>query len=127
MNTTEYQTRYGIDPEYIDADGNVYDQNDLETNYAEMLNESGPVEIGGLSYDHAVAFEAVDPIAYRCGLVDYQSALEWDDWTENHEWIEDEDEDEDESCEDCAREDRPLFVGSDGLTYCDRHIGNHEA
>ena len=24
-------------------------------------------------------------------------------------------------------EDRPLFVGTDGLTYCDRHIENHEA
>ena len=123
MNTIEYQTRYGIDPEYIDEDGDVYDQNDLETDYAEMLNESGPVELGGLSYDRAEAFKAVDPIAYRCGMLDHQSALEWDEWTEDHEWI----EDEDEACEDCAREDRPLFVGTDGLTYCDRHIENHEA
>ena len=103
MNTEEYQTRYGIDPEYIDADGNVYDYNDLETHYAEMLNGSGPVIIGGLSYDHAVAFEAVDSIAYHIGMADYQNALEWDEWTENHEWIVDEDEDEDGPvCEDCA-------------------------
>ena len=96
MNTTEYQTRYGIDPEYIDAEGNVYDEDDLRESYDDMLDESGPVDLGGLEYAVSHALKTVDPIAYRCGMVDYQSALEWDEWTENHEWIKDEDEDEDE-------------------------------
>lgn len=125
MNTEEYQTRYGINPEYIDEDGDVYDQNDLAERYDDMLDEMGLVEIAGLDYAVSRALQAVDPIAYRCGMSDYADALGWDEWHEDHEWNTT-DEDEDESCEDCAREDRPLFVGVDGLTYCDRHIESHE-
>ena len=123
MNTAEYLDYYLTTPDYIDAEGNVYDESDLQERYDDMLDEEGPVTIGGLEYSVSRVLQEVDPIAYRCGMADYRDALEWDEWTENHEWI----EDEDEACEDCAREDRPLFVGTDGLTYCDRHIENHEA
>lgn len=96
MYTSDYQACHGIDPQYIDADGNVYDEDDLGDLYEDMLEEMGPVLIGGLSYSHAEAFKTIDPIAYRCGMLDYQSALEWDEWTSDHEWIVEEDEDEDE-------------------------------
>jgi len=97
MNTAEYLDYYPVNPDYIDADGNVYDESDLRERYNEMLDEEGPVTIAGLEYDVSRVLEEVDPIAYRCGMLDYQNALEWDEWTENHEWIEDEDEDEDEA------------------------------
>lgn len=101
MNTVEFQTTYDADPDYIDADGNVYDADELTERYDDMLNESGTVTIGGHEYDHAEALKSVDPIAYRVGMSDYVSALEWDEWSEGHKWIVDEDEDG-PVCEDCA-------------------------
>ena len=97
MNTAEYLDHYYlITPDYIDAEGNVYDESDLQERYDDMLDEEGPVTIGGLEYSVSRVLQEVDPIAYRCGMADYRDTLEWDEWTENHEWIEDEDEDEDE-------------------------------
>lgn len=101
MNTVEFQTTYDADPDYIDADGNVYDADDLTERYDDMLNESGTVTIGSLEYSPSEVLKSVDPTAYRVGMSDYQSALEWDEWTADHEWIVDEDEDS-PVCEDCA-------------------------
>ena len=126
MNTTEYIAQYSTDPDYIDAEGNVYDETDLRESYEDTLNEVyETVTIGYSEFSPADILRELEPVTYRVGLSDHVESLGWDEWTENHEWIED--EDEDEACEDCAREDRPLFVGTDGLTYCDRHIENHEA
>lgn len=49
--------------------------------YIEMLDESGPVTIAGLEYLPSAILSAVDPIAYRCGFVDYMDAvgIEMDD------------------------------------------------
>ena len=101
MNTVEFQTTYDADPDYIDADGNVYDADDLTERYDDALNESGTVTIGSLEYSPSEVLKSVDPTAYRVGMSDYQSALEWDEWTADHEWIVDEDEDS-PVCEDCA-------------------------
>ena len=101
MNTVEFQTTYDADPDYIDADGNVYDADELTERYDDMLNESGTVTIGSLEYSPSEVLKSVDPTAYRVGMSDYQSALEWDEWTADHEWIVDEDEDS-PVCEDCA-------------------------
>lgn len=126
MNTAEYIDQYSTNPDYIDAEGNVYDETDLRESYEDTLNEVyETVTIGYSEFSPADILRELEPVTYRVGLSDHVESLGWDEWTENHEWIED--EDEDESCEDCAREDRPLFVGTDGLTYCDRHIENHEA
>ena len=128
MNTAEYIDQYSTNPDYIDAEGNVYDETDLRESYEDTLNEVyETVTIGYSEFSPADILRELEPVTYRVGLSDHVESLGWDEWTENHEWIEDEDEDEDEACEDCAREDRPLFVGTDGLTYCDRHIENHEA
>lgn len=44
--------------------------------YDDMINEvDGPVVIAGLYYDSAQALNAVDPIAYKCGWIDYMDAL----------------------------------------------------
>lgn len=101
MNTEEYQTRYGTEPDYIDTEGNVYDESDLRERYDGMLDEEGPVTIAGLEYSVSHALKTLDPIAYRCGMVDYQSALDWDEWTSDHERI---GADEDvNACIECGR------------------------
>ena len=43
--------------------------------YNETLNSVYEgIEVGGVSYDYAVVFEALDPIAYRCGWIDWCDA-----------------------------------------------------
>lgn len=43
-----------------------------EERYREVLNEVyGTVNICGLEYDAAEALEAIDPIAYRCDMADF--------------------------------------------------------
>jgi hypothetical protein len=45
---------------------------EAEEAYDDMLNECYPVvSLGGYDYDHARAFKSVDPIAYRCGMLDW--------------------------------------------------------
>ena len=101
MNTEEYQTRYATEPDYIDADGDVYDEDELRERYDDMLDESGMVTIGSLEYSPSEVLKSVDPTAYRVGMSDYQDALGWDEWTSDHERIGD---DEDvNACIDCGR------------------------
>jgi hypothetical protein len=45
-----------------------------EPQYRNMLNEN-PVIIGSCTYDTAATLEEIDPIAYRCGLMDFADAL----------------------------------------------------
>ena len=44
--------------------------------YDDMLNECyPPVKIGGIEYDVARVWDKIDPIAYKCGWIDYMDAL----------------------------------------------------
>lgn len=48
--------------------------------YEDMLREcygnaNGDIEICGLSYDVAAAFDKLDPIAFNCGMTDYYDSL----------------------------------------------------
>lgn len=45
-----------------------------DSNYDEWLDESDEVKIGSLSYYPSQVLKAVDPIAYSCGLSDYESS-----------------------------------------------------
>jgi hypothetical protein len=63
-----------------EIDGFELDVDDYENQYRDMLEEiSGPVKIGSLEYSAARVLEEVDPIAYRCGLVDYVDGLDRND------------------------------------------------
>lgn len=98
MNTTEYIAHYNTTPDYIDAEGEVYDETALREAYEEMLNEGyGTVTIGYSEFYPADILRELEPVTYRVGLSEHVESLGWDEWTENHEWIEDEDEDEDEA------------------------------
>jgi hypothetical protein len=57
--------------------------------YIDMLNEIyGDVIICGYTYGHGNALEAIDPVAFRCGLGDYESEIQ----SELEEAIENEDD-----------------------------------
>lgn len=101
MNAAEYIAQYNTNPDYIDAEGNVYDDDDLRESYEDMLNESyETVAIGYSEFSPADILRELEPVTYRVGLSEHVDFLDWDEWTEDHEWNttdEDEDEDEDEA------------------------------
>ena len=47
----------------------------LEELYRELLDESGAVEVGGLSFMPSDIMEKLDPVAFRCGVSDYADSL----------------------------------------------------
>lgn len=70
--------------------------------YMEYLDEVyGEVIICGMTYSAGAALEACDPVAFRCGLVDYESeiqgeleeAIENEDYSDI-EWAEDPEDEE---------------------------------
>jgi len=81
----------------------VNGQVDISTDeYIEMLDDVyGDVTIAGMTYSAGTALEAVDPVAFRCGLGDYESQIqaEMEDALENEDysdidWIEELEDDE---------------------------------
>lgn len=62
-----------------------------EGEYEDFLNEIyDAVEICGMSYDSGRALRLLDPVAFRCGLGDYESEIQ----TELEEAIDNEDDSE---------------------------------
>jgi hypothetical protein len=58
----------------------VYDEDDLTQKYDDMLDEAyGIIEVGSISWDAHRVLKKMDPIAYRCGELDYIDSLEWDE------------------------------------------------
>ena len=51
----------------------------IEERFDELLDEAGPIKIGSLEYMPSDVLKAVDPIAYRVGLSDYESFEEEND------------------------------------------------
>lgn len=47
----------------------------LEELYRDVLDESGSVEVGGLSFMPSDIIEKLDPVAFRCGVNDYADSL----------------------------------------------------
>lgn len=44
-----------------------------------MLDENGPVNVAGLEFYPSRILQELDPIALRCGLIDYVDSLEVDE------------------------------------------------
>ena len=64
------------------------DTDDYEDLYDELLNEQGPVNIGGLTFAPADIVKEMDPTAYRCGLLDFVDNMELEDSEEYREMVE---------------------------------------
>jgi len=57
---------------YKDESGTYYSEQDMNDRFEEMLGDVyGTVSVAGMEYDTARALKDLDPIAYRCGLLDY--------------------------------------------------------
>lgn len=72
--------------------------------YIQLLDDIyGDVTIAGMTYSAGTALEAIDPVAFRCGLGDYESqiqseleeALENEDYSDI-DWIEELEEEDEE-------------------------------
>jgi hypothetical protein len=50
---------------------NVLENNENTDEYDEMLDESGPVVVCGSAFNPSRIIKEMDPIAYRCGMNDY--------------------------------------------------------
>jgi len=81
-----------------DLDRFELDVDDYESEYNETLDEAGPVTIGRLTYDASYVLQKVDPVAWRCGLVDYVDGLEVED-SEEYQAIEEKIEELEEEIE----------------------------
>ena len=65
---------------YKDENGKHYSDVDLQEQYDDMLRDCYDITmIAGMEYDTARALREVDPIAYRCGLADYNDSRELDE------------------------------------------------
>ena len=51
----------------------------IEDQFDELLDEQGDIRIGTLTYSPSQVLKAVDPIAYRVGLSDFESFQEEDE------------------------------------------------
>lgn len=68
----------------------LYFYHELEDMYEEMLNECyEPVSICGFNYDQGHALRNLDPIAFRCGVSDWEGEefeeVRLDDMTEDEQ------------------------------------------
>jgi predicted nucleic acid-binding Zn-ribbon protein len=63
------------------------DVDDYESEYNESLDEAGPVTVAGMEYDPSHVLKQVDPITWRCMLVDYVDSLDVED-SEEYQAIE---------------------------------------
>lgn len=55
--------------------------------YEEYLDCDGPVDVCGTLYDPSRILRELDPIAYRCGLMDYTDGLEKESFEEYRELL----------------------------------------
>lgn len=58
------------------------DQSKHEEEYKDLIDESGPVMICGMSFTASRILAEIDPTAYRCGLNDYVDSLDVTDDSE---------------------------------------------
>lgn len=57
-----------------------YEARELVTMYDEMLDDChGTVEVAGYEYETSRLLKEVDPIAYKCGFLDFANSLQQDD------------------------------------------------
>jgi hypothetical protein len=61
--------------------------------YEQMLDESGPVIVGGIEFSPSAILKEMDPIAYDVGFNDYMNACDID----TDDFLDDEDSDFDDS------------------------------
>lgn len=65
--------------DYVDSDGALFSEGELEDMFADGLNDCyGVVYVCGYEYDAARALRELDSIAFRCGFLDWLDAQQQD-------------------------------------------------
>lgn len=60
---------------------NTLTAEDVETMLDQLLDETGPVHVAGLTFYPSDILKNCDPIAYRCTVADYEDMLAKDGYT----------------------------------------------
>lgn len=83
-----------IDHEYHDIEtGECLFESDLEDRYAAMIDDVyGAVTVAGLDFDASSVIRNMDPIAYRCGMIDWLDSENGETISDDAECPEDEDD-----------------------------------
>lgn len=71
----------------IDEPLQLYDEEDIQKEYDDMLDEFGVIRIGNIELYPSYVLETCDPIAYRCGFDDFLNSCEY--YETNFESIDD--------------------------------------
>lgn len=56
-----------------------FDPYDYEEQYKEALDSEGTVKVCGMEFEPSRILEELDPIAYRCGLLDFVDTIDIED------------------------------------------------
>ena len=65
---------------YKDEGGKYHSEQDMVDQFDGMLDDCyGTVSVAGMEYDTARALKEIDPIAFRCSLLDYIDGAEVDE------------------------------------------------
>ena len=70
---------------YHRPDGEEFSEDDIERMYVEFLDDVyGMVRIAGMEFDTSRALQEIDPIAFRCGMLDYMDSEEMEECFTDH-------------------------------------------
>ena len=65
--------------DYVNAEGELFTESELEDRFAEGLDDCWePVSVCGYEYAAGRALRKMDPIAFRCGFLDWLDAQQSD-------------------------------------------------
>ena len=67
---------------------NNFEYESSEPDYDEVLDSEGEINVNGLSFYPSDIIKNCDPIAYRCGKVDYDSSVDIEDLDEYQDLLE---------------------------------------
>ena len=75
MSTRREELEKEIEELKHQIDNFEIDPYEFEDSYCEMLDEEGNIEVAGFSFSPSSILKEMDPIGYRCGLIDYADII----------------------------------------------------
>jgi hypothetical protein len=65
--------------DYVNVEGELFTESELEDSFADGLDDCwGPVSVCGCEYDAGRVLREIDPVAFRCGFLDWLDAQQSD-------------------------------------------------
>lgn len=64
---------------YVNSEGELFTESELEDSFADGLDDCwGPVSVCGYEYEAGRTLREIDPVAFRCGFLDWLDAQQSD-------------------------------------------------